>query len=247
MRRVLATLVLAGLGAAAALAAPIIPNNTPLTYTVDAIAVGDDYTGGATRAVTRYDNWTNPPSLLNGLFRAGTDEIADDCTTVGMAGPELLTNMGLNVANIDAPSNLTGGQVAVRFYRLDTGVFISGFNANLPVLAIAANSSVRLQFADGALDGLAVTIPDTGAYVSLQYNTATFAGAGAIANLGYQQRGPIGVGTSTDNLYNVTGGGTAFNFGGNPLANTGLYIRTVPEPASLGLLVLGALACLRRR
>jgi hypothetical protein len=247
MRKLLATLVFAGLGAAAALAVPIIPNNAPLTNTVDAIAVGDDYTGGATRAVTRYDNWNNPPSLLNGLFRAGADEIADDCTTAGMAAPELLTNMGINVANIDAPSNLTGGQVAVRLYRLDTGAFINGFNANLPVLATPANSSNRLQFADGALDSFGIMVPDTGVYVSLQWNTATFAAAGAISNLGYQQRGPIAVGSSTDNLYNITAGGTAFNFGGNPLANTGVYVRTVPEPASLGLLVLGALACLRRR
>lgn len=247
MRNLLATLAFVGLGAAAAFAVPIIPSNAPLANSVDAIAVGDDYTGGATRAVTRYDNWNNPPSLLNGLFRAGTDEIADDCTTAGMAGPEVLTNMGINVANIDAPSNLTGGQVAVRFYRLDDGSFINGFNANLPALTTAANGSNRLQFADGALDAFAISIPDTGVYVSLQWVTATFSGAGAISNLGYQQRGPIAVGSSTDNLYNVTLGGTAFNFGGTPRADTGIFIRTVPEPASLGLLVLGALACLRRR
>ncbi|MBI5866054.1 MAG: PEP-CTERM sorting domain-containing protein [Planctomycetes bacterium] len=47
-------------------------------------------------------------------------------------------------------------------------------------------------------------------------------------------------------MYNVTTG-TNFNFGGNPLANTGIYLRTVPEPASIGLLVVGALALLRRR
>ncbi|MBI5866053.1 MAG: hypothetical protein HZB38_16415 [Planctomycetes bacterium] len=118
------------------------------------------------------------------MFRAGRDEIADDCATVGMAGPELLTNRGLNVANIDAPSNLTGGQVGVRFYRLDDGTFITGFNANLPAVNGGAGASYRLQFSDGALDGIGINIPDTGVWVSLKWNTATFAGAGDISNLG---------------------------------------------------------------
>jgi len=232
--------------AAAAFAGPVIPDNRPLVNSINAIAVGEDVVDG-NRAVLRYDNWTNPGSLLTGLFRAGTDEIADDCTLVGMSGPETLDTMGINCANIDAPSNLTGGQLAIRFYDLVGGTFIGGFNANLPVVALAAGGSTRLSFADGALTGLNITIPATGVYISQQWVSATFSGAGALSNLGYQTRGPINLGSSTDNLYNVTLGGGSFNFAGAPVANTGLKLSTVPEPASLGLLVIGALALIRRR
>lgn len=211
-------------------------------------------TGGGIAAVTTvYDNWTAPPTVLRSVFVAGTDEIADDLTfPAGMpAGAGLLSNCGFNLANANGPagSALTGGQMAVRFYRLDDGNFIGGFNANLPALNLGPGGSARLQFADGALESINILIPTSGVYMSLQVNTLTGTGGFTTANAGYQTRSPNAVGSSTDNLYNVTLGGTPFNFGGTPIANTGLHIKTndVPEPAGLALLGLGALALRRRR
>jgi hypothetical protein len=240
--------------AAPALADPIrVPaadaQNLP---TIDAIIADDaSYGGGTNRAVSFcYDNWTNPASLLTGLFASGTDEIADDLTTVGPAGVGLLSNTGINAANANgaAGSALTGGQIAVRYYRLDNGTFISGFNANLPAVNLAPGGSVRLQFADGQLEAFNILIPTVGVFMSTQWNSVTGTGGFTIANAGFQTRGPINVGSSTDNMINVTTA-TNFNFGGQPVANGGLHIRTndIPEPASFALLGLGALALLRRR
>lgn len=214
-------LMLAGVAAAA----PSVPmlNSQPVTNTVQAIVDG----GNATQAVVRhYDNWTNPPSLLTGVFLAGTNEIADDLQMTPV-GAGLLSTMGINGANISATSNLTGGQIAVRFYT-SGGVFISGFNANLPVVALAAGGSVRLSFPAGALLGFNIFLP-TNCFCSLQWNTATFSGAGTTADCGFQLRAPIAIGASTDQMINVTTN-TPFNFVGGPLANTGLFIDTEDQP-----------------
>lgn len=203
------------------------------------------------RAVTRnYDNWTNPPSLLTGLFVSGTDEIADRLMMTPVAPIGRLSSMGLNAANVNSPtgSALTGGTIAIRFYDGPSSAFIGGFNATLPALNMAAGQSTRLSFPAGALIGLNINLTDD-IFVSLQWSTATFSGEGAsLANLGFQNRGPAGIGSSSDEYLNVTTN-TTFGFGGNPVANTGLFIETdtVPAPGALALLGLGGLAAARRR
>jgi MYXO-CTERM domain-containing protein len=246
MKTLVGIVALAGLAGAASGEVILRGGNGPLAGTVQAFTVPDSYQGDGLRVVnTNYDNWTNPPSALTGVFLAGGDEIADDLSMVAV-GAGWLSNMGINVANANGTSNLTGGQMIIRFYD-GGGSFIGGFAANLPALSLAAGASARLQFADGALSGLNIFLP-TNIFVSLQINTSTWSGAGSNANIGYQTRGPIGVGSSTDGMINVTTN-TPFNFNGNPVANTGLYIRTdnVPAPGALALLGLGGLLAARRR
>ncbi len=238
-----------------ALAAPAGASivSQPVTgQAIQAFAV-ESTTGFLPRAVSRnYDNWTNPGSLLTGIFTAGNNEIADDLSMTPIAGVGLLSTMGINVANSNAPTgaNLTGGTVIIRFYDAgNANAFIGGFNATLPALNLAAGGSSRISFPAAGLEGLNIFLPQN-VLVSLQYNTVTFSGTGgSIANAGFQTRAPINIGSSTDNLFNVTGGGTPFNFNGAPLANTGIFIDTnsVPAPGAAALLGLGGLIATRRR
>lgn len=209
-------------GVASASAPTVVLNSKPVTQTIQAIGEGTNPGNTINAVVRHYDNWTNPSSLLTGVFLAGTDEIADDLNMTPV-GAGLLSTMGINGANSNAPSNLTGGTIAVRFYD-GLGNFISGFNAGLPAVSLAAGGSVRLSFPAAALESFNIFLP-TNCYVSLQWVSATFSGVGSTANCGFQLRGPINIGASTDQLIDVTTN-TGFNFGGAPLANTGLFIDT---------------------
>ncbi len=207
--------------AGVASARPVLVSG-PVTEAVQAIVEGTPIGFAPTSVVRHYDNWTNPPSALTGVFLAGSDEIADDLAMTPV-GAGLLSTMGVNCANANATSSVTGGQLAVRFYT-GGGAYIGGFLANLPAVSLAAGGSVRLSFPAGSLLGMNIVLPQN-IYVSLQWVSATFTGAGTLANLGFQTRGPVGIGSSTDLFTNVTTNST-FNFGGAPVANTGLFIDT---------------------
>lgn len=230
-----------------------ISESTPIRIDLNGNVLPDELGTGQRTVNENYDNWrsstSTPPgsSALLGLFAAGGDEIADDLSMVAV-GAGLLNDMGINVANANGPtgSTLTGGSMTIRFYN-GGGTFISGFTATLPALALGPGASSRIFFGANALTSLNINLPAT-CFVSMQLTTVTGAGGFTLANAGYQIRGPINTGSSTDALIDVTTN-TTFNFGGSPAANTGLYIKTdnVPEPASLGLIALGGLALLRRR
>ncbi len=212
---------------------------------------------GAPRVVSEnYDNWraasSTPPgvSALLGLYASNGNEIADDLNMVGLSGAGLLSSMGLSVANMQPAGGgtLVTGSGTIRFYRQSDTGFIGGFNFNLPTLNAAPGASFRLSFAPGSLEPLSIMFSTPNIYASIQYTAATYTGPGGVTDVGIQLRGPLNTGTSSDNLYNVPGF-TSFNFGGNPPANTALFIMTnsVPAPGALALLGLGGLFAARRR
>lgn len=243
----------------------IQPSSIPARQTGLTMVVDERGSTGAGDVVSRrYDNWTNPPSLLNALFTTGGQEIADDLTFIPGGSLSRLSNLGFAVANSNgvAGSSFTGGQVVIRFYDVDTGLPIlsvdgfNGFTANLPALALAPGGSSRISFGAFGTTGLeglnTYFLGRTGVFASLQFNSVTGTGGFTIANAGMQLRGPIAVGSSTDVMFGIGAGPMptgAFNFGGTPLANSAWFIDTndVPAPGSFALLGLGGLFAARRR
>ncbi|QOJ00784.1 MAG: hypothetical protein HRU70_09875 [Phycisphaeraceae bacterium] len=216
-------------------------------YTIDLAGnvVQDGFSGRAVNI--NYDRWNAPGSSLQALYATGSREVADDLNMVGV-GAGWLSHMGLSVANVNnTASNLTGGGGAIRFYRQSDGGFIGGFNFSMPALNLAAGGSVRLSFAAESLKALNIFLTDN-IWVSTQFTTITWSGAGSIDNAGIQIRNPAIIGSSADGIYDVTNS-QSINFGGNPLANNAYFIATdnVPTPGSLALLGLGGLVAARRR
>lgn len=220
--------------------------------------------GGASDVQARvYDEWTSPPSTLNGLFNTGTQEIADDLNMVPN-GVHWLANLGFAVANT-APTGsgrngwtASGGQIRITFYRQDNGQVIpsvGGFTsllANLPALNLAPQSSSRLNFGANSLLSLGWYFPTSNIYASLAHVSGTGTGGWTIADAGMQLRNGGTIGTSTDNLVGVGAGPQPtgnFNFGGTPFADSAWFIDTesVPAPGSIAMLGLGGLFAARRR
>ncbi len=242
MKKVLAVLALAGL--ASVVNAEIVDNGV-VTIDLAGNVVENDLFPAVDVEV--YDNWRaaaqGGASNLQALYRAGGNEIAELCN---MTAGGQLGSMGLNVGNSAATGSglvLTGGAGTVRFYNGTTGAYINGFNFTLPVLNLAVGNSSRINFADGSLAGFNFILPQS-VFVSVQYTSVT--GTVTLADVSHQIRNPINTGTSTDGLIDVTTN-TNISFGGNPLANAGLYIKLVPAPSSAALLGLGGLLAARRR
>lgn len=213
-------------------------------------SVVDQGAGGPGRVVSMtYDRWTAPGTTLQALYASGASEVGDDLLQVPV-GAGWLDAMGLSVANANGPagSTLTGGAGTIRFYADDgPRTFIGGFNFTMPALSLGVGSSARLSFADGALAGLNIFLPQN-VWVTTQFTTITGTGGLTIANAGVQIRNPALVGASNDVMWDRTAN-IDFNFGGNPLANMAYFLKTnsIPEPATIGLLLLGGLGLLRRR
>lgn len=254
--------VSAGTAAAGVINRPAVLNDihTNLTMQVD-----QSFQGGATDVVARrYDLWnTTAPvsSTLTSVFRTGGQEIADDLNLtpqpIGSAG--WLDTLGFAVGNATGNGALTGGVVRIAFYDQATGNVIpsvggfTGFTANLPVLNLTtAGASSRINFPAGGLKSLGWYFGDTNAiYASL--TVVSVLGTLPLADVGMQTRASATpIGSSTDNMVGVTTGPNpsgAFNFAGNPVANSAWFIDTdtVPAPGSLALLGLAGLVAARRR
>jgi len=246
MKKILLILALVGLVASSAMASVM---QNPVQAYIEGTAPGDP----RSPVNLNYDNWTNPSSLWVGSYQNGTSEVGDDLAMVNV-GAGWLDSMGFSVVNFHATEILNGGQGAITFYDMDynpvldvTGMY-NGFLFNLPPLTTAPGSSNRIFFAAGSLESRGYYLP-ANVIVCTSWVTGTFSGGtGTAADMGVQLRDPINVGSSTDEMVDITAG-QVISFGGSPLANMAYFINTdfTPEPATIMLLGFGALALIRRR
>jgi hypothetical protein len=190
--------------------------------------------------------------------------VADDLGLINNAVVTEVNQITFAVANFNATN--TNCRARIRFWQngagvpgtyltdADNGAASIGFSFN------PFNFAPGVTLLTGNLTGAGWTLaagPSTmWAGLTFDNNTGTSgATAAQLDNMGVGLFDPPTEGTSSDNLFQTTAAGSFFptsnpagsllNFGGNPIANAGWEL--VPEPSSLALLALGALAVLRRR
>jgi len=171
-----------------------------------------------------------------------------------------LGTMGFSIANTNAAGGpgLTEVDGEFDFFRQSNLSFLGGITFNGDMTAIlgaplAANSSVRLSFADGALEAANIILDTPDIFITTEFTNSLNNLDAIDNNVGIQIRNPAGGlaapgATSQDELV-INGTPTVAPFGGVPPGNTSYFVRVspVPEPAMLGLLTVGAALCLRRR
>jgi hypothetical protein len=142
---------------------------------------------------------------------------------------------------------LESGTLYVDFWNYDTGAYVDGFSyfVDFGTDPLPVGFYTLLGFT--GLEALGIVLPQNVLAGQSWEPTDTLGGP----NLGQVLFNPPTVGTSLDEFYldDTPIGGTNqgfFNFGGNPVANFYWEIG-IPEPASLSLLLVGALAMIRRR
>jgi len=235
------------------------------------VPFGEAQTLGGTRGTTGiYSNVANflGSGFANGgsALQAGntiTRLVADDLGLINSAAVTEVNQITFAVANFNATA--TNCRARIRFWQNGAGVpgaYLTdsdsatsiGFSFN--PFNFAPGVTLLTGNLTGAGWSLAAGPSTIWAGLTFDNNTGTSgATAATLDNMGVGLFDPPTEGTSADNLFETTAAGSffptpnpagsLFNFGGAPIANAGWEL--VPEPSSLALLALGALALARRR
>ena len=227
--------------------------------------------GGATQigpllaagTTTSYLDWSGTGTLasagsLQALLPTGTMSLNGDDAHMNTTG--LLGTMGFSIANTNAAGGPGLSEVdgELDFFRQSDSSFLGGvtFTANLTTILgapLAAQSSIRLSFADGSLEAANIILNTPDIFITTDFTNSVNTLDAVDSNVGIQIRNPAGgtaaPGASSQDKMILNGNAVASPFGGNPVGNTSYFTRVspVPEPAMLGLITVGAALCLRRR
>lgn len=214
----------------------------------------DVVTGETTTVAPRggnpiYDNVTAPAAANAGISSTDLNSIwGDRCNTLGTG---LLCQFSMTVFNSTSGGNTgnvltyTGG---VTIQDASTNAVMGGFTTNVNFGAgLAAGFYTIVTFTN--LEALNINLTDTDLLIKQQRTAHT----GTSTRLGIASLNPLLAGTSSpDDIFvqssTIGGGIPGFYLFGNPAiqANVG-YGVNIPEPTSLALLAIGALAFVRRR
>lgn len=254
---------MAAIAAAASASAGVTGTTDVGGYTVD-LATGtvSPASNMSLRATAlAYADWSAPQGagVLNGVATTGLNRLDGDRINLVPNGVNLLSEMGYSFGNQNpagSTARVTAIATTISFFDGVTLLPVGSFTSttNLSALAgggLAAQASVRLNFAPASLESLGLLLP-TNVIVTTTTTSVTFnTGTGTDANLiGQQVRNPVSVGSSADELI-LNGSVVADPFGAAPApdGNFSYYIVTnsVPAPGSMALLGLGGLMVSRRR
>jgi hypothetical protein len=212
-------------------------------------STGITSTSQAQRAtpVMVYDNMTS--AAVGG--RSSTDKYAMWGDDVLMTGTGILRYFGFTIYNPSTSgSALTNPEVDLSFFDTPDGNYIGGFSGTITG-TLNAGYFWNITFEDLDLDFTLDLAPNTELYVMQQMTSYI----GTPAKLGVIFKNPPVIGSSPgddfyvgaigDPVYPTAGWYTAGV--GATSNNVGFAIGLTPEPASLALLAIGAVALLRRR
>lgn len=250
MKTTLALLAVAGLTSIAT------ADETINAQLLNSAPLGTAVNFGSSENVARYDNTASfsGSAYSNGGASGGiTRLVADDVSRTGAAG-EALTEFSFSVANLN--TSVVSARARVRFYAADgaggaPGTYITGYSFN----PIAFASGSVNTYTTGLLVG-GVAMP-TNFWAGITFdNVGTGISDAQLNLLGQGVFNPPTLGSSADKAFQTGAAGSFlvnnpaganFDFGGQPVANFGWRVSTVPTPGAMALLGLGGLMAGRRR